>query len=91
MYKGQPSGVERAKAANARCEGDIGEGHRGGLDEGPRSVRTMRPGDGERARTKLVGHHPVQMTLAVAELLRQTWHAITLDSAISNEAHRSAN
>ena len=83
--------VELPNAAKARCEGDIGEGHCSGLDEQSRRVRPMGPGDSERACTEFVGHDSVEMTFAVSELLRQARHAVSLDSAIRDQAHRSAD
>ena len=50
-------------------------------------MRPMGPGNGKRARAKLIRHDSIEMTLAVAELLGQTRHAVALDSAIRNQTH----
>jgi hypothetical protein len=51
----------------------------------------MGPGDGKRARAKLIGHDSIEMTFAVAELSGQTRYAVAFNSAICNQAHCPTN
>ena len=83
--------VELTHAAESSGKSDVGERHRCGLDEQPRRVRAVSSGDGERSRSQLVGHHSIEVPLAVAELPGQPGNAVTFDGAVSNHPHCSAD
>ena len=44
-------------------------------------------GDGEGPGAELVGHHAVEVALAVAEAAGETGHALAVDDAVADEAH----
>ena len=48
-------------------EGDVGHRQVGGLDQQPRGLRPLRPGERQRADAELGDEQPVQLALGVAE------------------------
>ena len=51
----------------------------------------MCTGNRQWSCTQLIGHHPIEMALAVAELSGQSGNAVTLDHAVGDHPHRPSH
>src|SRR5919201_2417674 len=83
--------VELADTRESRGERDVREGEVGSLDQCPRGLRSLRPGDRERTGAQLAQHQAMEMTLADRKAFCHTGDAIAIDDPVCNQAHRAAN
>jgi len=83
--------VELADTREPGRERDLGCSQLGRLEQDSRRLGTLRPCEREWTCTHLGDEHSVEMALAVAETTGESRHAVTVDDAIGNEAHRSAD
>ena len=83
--------VELANAAESGGEGDVGHREIGRLDQDSSGLGTLRPGERERSGAELVGQQPVEVAAAVPEMLGQPRHALTVDEAVGDQAHRPSD
>ena len=67
-------------------ERDLGERQVGGLDQQPRGLGPLRPGERERAGAELGDELPVEVALAVAEPAREAGDALAVDDAVARSA-----
>ncbi len=81
--------VELPHTAEARGERDVGRRHARGEEQRARRLRPVRPGEGEGARAELGAEHPGEVAGGVAEPGGETGHALALDDAVGDEAHRA--
>ena len=79
--------VELAQAPEAGPEGHLAEGEVGGLDEDPSGLRTLGPGERERAGTQLGDEEAVEVAGAVPEPVGEAGHALPVDDPVGDEAH----
>ena len=83
--------VELAHTAEPGGEGDVGHRQIRRLDQDPRGLGTLRPGERQGPGAELVGQQPVEVTAAVAEMLGQPRHALTVDETVGDQAHRPSD
>jgi hypothetical protein len=83
--------VELTDRGEARCEGDLRDRERRGLEQGARRLGALRAGERERAGAKFGDELSVELASAVAEMGGKAGDALTVDEAIRDEAHRSAD
>ena len=65
-----------------------GERHVRRLEQRAGGVGALGAGDRERPGAELVGHHAVEVALAVAEAAGEARHALAIDDTVGDEAHR---
>src|SRR5262249_39030805 len=80
--------VELADAGEARRERDVAHGQPRRLDQDSRGLRPLRPGEGKWAGPEFGRQQAADLALLVAELLRETRHALTVDNAVGDQPHR---
>ncbi len=83
--------VELAHAREAGGEGDIGDRQGGGLEQYARGLGAAGARQLERPGAEVVHEPPVQVALGVAEPPREPGHALAVDDAIGDQAHRAAH
>jgi hypothetical protein len=81
--------VELPDAGEARCEGHVGEGQVGGLDQHPGGLGATGAGERQRAGAVLLRDHPVELPRRVAQGLGETVDSLALHDAIGDEPHRT--
>jgi hypothetical protein len=81
--------VELPHAGEPGGERDVGHPERGRLDQQPRRVGAVRPGQGERPRAQLRGQHAREVPVGVAQPPGQPRHALALDDAVGDQPHRA--
>ena len=87
----RPHGVvELADAGEAGGERDVAERQLGRLDEHPRGLRALRPGQRQRVGPDLGLQQPLELAGGVADAGRQPGDALAVDRAVGDQAHRPA-
>ena len=81
--------VELPHAREAGREGDLCGTEPCRLEQDPRRLSALGPGERQRTRPYLGDQQPVEMSLAVSEPAGQSRHAVPVDDAVGDEAHRA--
>ncbi len=81
--------VELAHAGETGRERDLGRAEVGGLQQQPGGLRPLGAGERERARTEFGVQLAGQVAVAVAEPRGEPGHALAVDHAVGDQAHRA--
>ncbi len=79
--------VELTDAGEPRRESDVRDGEFGGLEEDPRGVRPLGPGQRDRTGADLGRELPLDLAGAVAEPCGETGHALAVHHTVADQAH----
>jgi hypothetical protein len=79
--------VALAHAGEAGGEGHVGDKEIGRLEQDARRLAALRPGEGERASAHLGRDEAVQLARAVAETAGQSFDALAVDDAVTDQPH----
>ena len=79
--------VELPQAGKAGREGDVVEGHLGGLDQQAGGLGALGPRQIERSSAELIEQHSPQVARAVSEPPGEAFDAFAVDDAVGDQAH----
>jgi hypothetical protein len=74
--------------ANPAAQGQFGHGERGRLDQHPRGLRALRPGEGERTCAELGKKLPLDLPSAVPQPGGEAGNSVARDDPVGDEPHR---